>query len=148
MLARLGDNYKCQEPWVPFLATLKFIQMVQSSVLLCWGKKWEEGNEAWQAHWKENRFLWTNREAIEKQSTGGRNTSSKRPTKRPPLDTALYYIYKSCRCTHSLGNNCLYRENGKYFITITRNPSSSNINHQSMEKTSNKIQHHGYSGTI
>lgn len=35
MLARLGDNDKCQEPWVPFLATLKFIQMVQSSVLLC-----------------------------------------------------------------------------------------------------------------
>lgn len=48
MLARLGDNDKCQEPWVPFLATLKFIQMVQSSVLLCWKKKkkWEEGNEA------------------------------------------------------------------------------------------------------
>lgn len=38
MLARLGDNDKCQEPWVPFLATLKFIQMVQSSILLCWGK--------------------------------------------------------------------------------------------------------------
>jgi len=63
MLARLGDNDKCQEPWVPFLATLKFIQMVQSSVLLCWKKKkWEEGNEAWQAHWKESRFLWTDRE--------------------------------------------------------------------------------------
>lgn len=35
MLARQRDNDKCQEPRVPFLATLKFIQMVQSSVLLC-----------------------------------------------------------------------------------------------------------------
>lgn len=59
MLAKLGDNDKCQEPWVPFLATLKFIQMVQSSSLLCWEKKKkeEEGNEAWQAHWKWSRFL-------------------------------------------------------------------------------------------
>lgn len=38
MLARQGDNDKCQEPRVPFLATLKFIQMIQSSVLLCWKK--------------------------------------------------------------------------------------------------------------
>jgi len=60
MLARLEDNDKCQEPWVPFLVTLKFIQMVQSSLLLCWKKM--EGNEAWQAHWKGYRFLWTDRE--------------------------------------------------------------------------------------
>lgn len=46
-------------------------------------------------------------ELTEKQSTGGRNTLSKRPTKRPPLATVLYYISKLCRCTHSLENNCL-----------------------------------------
>lgn len=38
MLARQGDNDKCQERRVPFLATLKFILMVQSSGLLCWKK--------------------------------------------------------------------------------------------------------------
>lgn len=43
MLARQGGNDKCQEPRVPFLATLKFIQMIQSSVFLCWKKM--EGRE-------------------------------------------------------------------------------------------------------
>lgn len=38
MLASQGDSDKCQEPRVPFLATLKFIQMLQSSILLCWKK--------------------------------------------------------------------------------------------------------------
>lgn len=38
-------------------------------------------------------------ELTEKLSTGGRNVLSKRPTKRPPMATLLYYIYKLCRCT-------------------------------------------------
>lgn len=133
MLARLGDNDKCQEPWVPFLATLKFIQMVQSSVLLCWGKK-KNGRKGMR-HDRPIEKRAGSCELTEKQSTGGRNTLSKRPTKRPPLATVLYYISKLCRCTHSLENNCLYRENGKYAVTITWNPSSPNMNHRSMEKT-------------
>lgn len=62
-------------------------------------------------------------ELTEKLSTGGRNTLSKRPTKRPPMAALLYYNYKLCRCTCSSGNNCLYRENGKHVITVTGNPS-------------------------
>lgn len=62
-------------------------------------------------------------ELTEKLSTGGRNILSKRPTKRPPMATPLYYIYKLCRCTRSSGNNCLYGEDGKHVITIIRNPS-------------------------
>lgn len=91
-------------------------------------------------------------ELTEKQSTGGRNTLSKRPTKRPPLATVLYYISELCRCRHSLENNCLYRENGKYAITITWNPSLPSTNHWSMKKiqnkNKNKIKHHGCCGTV
>lgn len=119
MLARQEDNDKCQEPRVPFLATLKFNQMVQSSVLLCEKKKkkWEEGNEAWQANWKESRFLWTDRHT----KCQGKKLI-KVLTKRAPVATLLYYIYKLCRCTHSAG-----RKQGKHGITVPWNPSSPQI---------------------
>lgn len=133
MLARQGDNDKCQEPRVPFLATLKFVRMVQSSVLLCWKKKWEEENEAWQANWKESRFLWTDRHT----KCQGKKIL-KALTKRAPVATLLYYTYKLCRCTCSAG-----RKQGKWktwhYCTLESQLST--------EKTLNKTQHRDCHGT-
>lgn len=67
-------------------------------------------------------------ELTEELSTGGRNTLSKRPTKRPPMATLLYYIYKLCRCTRSSENNCLWQGKWK---TYYRNmePQPLNMDH-------------------
>lgn len=55
MLARRGDNDKCQEPRVPFLATLKFIQMVQSS--FCFVEKNVRKGTRQERPFEQSRFL-------------------------------------------------------------------------------------------
>lgn len=112
--------------------------MLQSPVLLCWKKKWEEGNEAWQAYWKESSFLWTDRHT----KCQGKKLS-KGLTKRARMATLLYYIYKLCRCTYSAG-----RKQGKWktWYYCTMEPQLS-MDQWSMEKTSNKTQHHDCHGT-
>lgn len=137
MLASQGDNDKCQEPRVPFIPLWSSFRWYKAPFCFV-EKKWEEGNEAWQAYWKESSFLWTDRHT----KCQGKKLS-KGPTKRAPVATLLYYIYKLCRCTHSAG-----RKQGKWktWYYCTMEPQLSK-GHWSMEKTSNKTQHHDCHGT-
>lgn len=123
MLARLGDNDKCQEPWVPFLATLKFIQMVQSSSLLCWGKKKKKkGGREWGMTGPLKReqvpVNWqTNRELEEE-------TYYQRDRQNGLLWPLCFIPSRNCADAHVVQGTIVYgRENGKHVITVTWNPS-------------------------
>lgn len=123
MLAKLGDNDKCQEPWVPFLATLKFIQMVQSSSLLCWEKKKKGGGREWgmtgplkmeqvPASWQRNWVL-------------GEETHYQRDRQKGLLWPLCFITFTNCADAHVVQRTIVYgRENGKH-ITVTWNHSLS-----------------------
>lgn len=136
MLARQGDTDKCQEPRVPFLATLKFIQMVQSSILLCWKKKKaRKGMRHDRPIEKRGGFC----ELTDTPSARARSYQRDRP--KGPLWPLCFITSTNCADAH-------VRKQGKqktWYNCTTESQLSTD--HWSMEKTSNKTQHHDCHGT-